>query len=155
MLAVVSCWWISLQQASCYPACYVWGMGYTSDMDFTVTWERLLQKPNTKSEHIFMLVLVRESSLVTWRIDGWEIVDTHTLTQSHIYLASTVMAPTWLRMKCCSAGGRWENYYVVGELAHHRFVFEYLYKNSKFLPIGWEFQMLGCWIRRSFLYIVH
>lgn len=31
-----------------------------------------------------------------------------------------------------SASGRWENYHMEGEHAHHRFIFEYPYRNSKF-----------------------
>jgi hypothetical protein len=41
-----------------------------------------------------------------------EILDSYTITESQIQLASTVMVPVWRRMMSSTAGGSRENYCV-------------------------------------------
>jgi hypothetical protein len=97
----------------------------------------LHESPGCMSETLTIRQYTTETtcltSLLAWESYWLKILDTYTVMQSYIRIASTVMAFATEMMKGSSACSSWENCYIVGELMHiYKFCLNNFYKNGNF-----------------------
>jgi hypothetical protein len=122
------------------------------ELDLTVMWiywwEKLLQKHNTESQHVFALCIC------------WSLASGLMGERFWIHVTVTaLMVPAWGRTAGSAAGGGWENYHMAGEHMHIANLFlsniikMIVYLSWNFLPAAWEFQMPGYQITGSMMHI--